>query len=80
MLYGLTTFFLILLSSSIVFSSVVEKQRALASNVASRFSFGLAISSKDGVVLAKAISKTKSVKRVCRGIKKLVRIFLGKPS
>ena len=57
MLYGLTTFFLILLSSSIVFSSVVEKQRALASNVASRFSFGLAISSKDGVVLAKAISK-----------------------
>ena len=34
----------------------MEKQLAVASKAASRFSFGLAIASKDGMVLAKAIS------------------------
>lgn len=37
-------------------SHTVEKQLALASKVASRFSFGLAVTTKDGVVLAKAVS------------------------
>ena len=50
-------FLCLFLSLVLLLSHAVEKQLALASKVASRFSFGLAVVTKDGVVLGKATSK-----------------------